>query len=78
MQTADLSRELAAYETELADLQARHGDQWVVFYNGSFRGAFPTYDGALKFGLNNFGDVDFLVRRLNERPVSIPMLIVQG
>lgn len=71
----DLSREIAAFEAQQEDLRNSYGDQWAVFFDGAFRGAFRSYDKAISFALKTFGDSDFLLRRIVERPVTIPMLL---
>ena len=76
MHAADLEKDIAAYDARRMELQKSYGDQWVVFFEGAFKGAYRTYDQAINFALAEFGDADFLVRRIVERPVTIPMLVV--
>jgi len=71
----DLSREVAAFEAQQENLRDSYGDQWALFWEGDFKGAFQSYDKAMSFALTTLGDVDFLLRRIVERPVTIPMLL---
>lgn len=73
-----LERDLDAYESQLGELKAKYGDKWVIFKGGKFQGAFATYDQAVTHGLSKLGDVDFLLRQIEDRPVNIPMLFVKG
>lgn len=75
MAVVDLSRDVAAFEAQQEDLRNSYGDQWVVFFEGAFSGAFRSYDKAITFAIQKFGDADFLLRRIVERPVTIPMLL---
>jgi hypothetical protein len=73
----ELEKDIHAYEAQRGELEARFGDQWVIFKGGEFKGAFHTYDSAVTFGLSKFGDTDFLLRQIEDRPVNIPMLFTR-
>ncbi len=75
MAVVDLSKNIAAFDEQKEALRSSHGDKWALFFDGAFEGAFTSYDRAMSFALNKFGDTDFLLRRIVERPVTIPMLL---
>jgi hypothetical protein len=74
--SVDLSKEIAAYERQLADLRQRLGRRWVVFLDEHLQGDFPSFDNAFEFAMRTFPDRDFLIRDTEAERVELPFLLV--
>ena len=73
-----LKREIDAYDAQRDALASEYGDKWVIFKGGEFVKAFDSYDSAVTFGLKVFGEqAAYLLRQIEDRQVSIPMLLIR-
>jgi hypothetical protein len=66
-----LADDIAAFERMQADLEARHLNDWVVFYRGRFEGVFPDFEHAAEFALDRFDQGPYLIRQVGAGPVHV-------
>ncbi len=68
----ELDREIAAYETMRADLENRHMGEWVLVFNQSLIGVFPSLDDAAQVAVREFGRGPYLIRQIGAPPFVMP------
>lgn len=59
-----LEVDISAFERMRPELEARHGDRWVVFHKGEFAGAFSTFDEAAAAAVDRFDAGPYLIRQI--------------
>lgn len=59
-----LKQEYETYQAHKEELLAKHEGQFVLIRENEIVGVFASYDDALKAGLNKFGNVPFLVKKI--------------
>lgn len=68
-----LREEIAAYNKLLPELMQHHSGKFVIFYEGTLRGAFDTFDAAGREAIRQFGDGPYLIRQVGaERVIPLP------
>lgn len=72
----ELDREIAAYETMRADLENRHMGEWVLVYNESLIGVYPSFDDAAQVAVQAFGRGPYLIRQIGAPPITMPASVV--
>ena len=69
-----LAEELKTYENNRIEWLKEHAGEFVVIMRSQQFGFYPTFDGALKAGLDRFGyDSEFMVKEVTE---SDPVCVV--
>lgn len=69
---AVLGIDIAAFEKMRSDLEAHHANQWVVFHDGLFVGAFADFEDAASTAVDRFGHGPYLIRQIGAAPVQLP------
>lgn len=65
-----LEKELELYNKIKADLQAKYPEGgFVVIKDDNVLGVWQTRPDALRSGMEKYGDVQFLVKDINENPI---------
>ena len=67
-----LKEDIAAFERMRTELEADHEFEWVVFYQGSFVGAFRDFEAAAEEALERFDIGPYLIRQVGAPPVQLP------
>lgn len=66
-----LRKQIEAYEEMREELEAQHFRKWVVFHDGQFEGAYPSFDEAADDACRKFGREPFLVRQVAAPPIRL-------
>lgn len=74
---ADLDIELAAYRSQLFDLEQQFFGKWVVFHGDERVGIFEMFETAANEAVKRFGRGPYLIRKIGAPPVSLPVCVVQ-
>lgn len=75
---ASLADQIKAYEATLPQLKAEHGSKWAVLVDCTFKGAFDGYEQASHFARESFPSGGYLIRHMDEEPVTAPFLTLRG
>ena len=67
-----LQDDIAAFERMRAELEAHHDHEWVVFYEGSYIGAYRDFETAAEDALARFDLGPYLIRQVGAAPVQLP------
>jgi hypothetical protein len=74
--TATLEADIAAYEAQKAELEAKYNGKWVIFYQAKFVGSYPDFNTAAKVAVERFGRGPYLIRQVGAPQMSLPASIV--
>lgn len=74
---ANLDIELAAYRSQLFDLETQFFGKWVLFCGSERVGIFDTFEVAAGEAVKRFGRGPYLIREIGAPPVSLPVCVVQ-
>lgn len=74
---ADLDIELAAYRSQLFDLENQFFGKWVLFHGAERIGVFDAFESAAGEAVKRFGRGPYLIREIGAPPVSLPVCVVQ-
>lgn len=74
---ATLDIELAAYRSQLFDLESQFFGKWVVFHGEERVGIFEAFEAAANEAVQRFGRGPYLIRNIGAPPVSLPVCVVQ-
>jgi hypothetical protein len=74
---ADLDVELAAYRSQLFDLENQFFGKWVLFHGEARIGVFDAFETAAVEAVRRFGRGPYLIREVGAPPVSLPVCIAQ-
>ncbi len=69
---AELQRNIKAFEAMFEELNRDHADEHVIFHDGEFAGAYPSFHQAAESAVQQFGVGPFLIRKVGDRHV-MPM-----
>ena len=64
--SARLEKEYRLYLTNLTQFVSEHRHQYVLIRRQRVVGFYDSYEGALKAGLNSFGNVAFFIKEVEE------------
>lgn len=76
VQPATLDADIAAYDAQKAELEAKYLGKWVVFHQGKFIGSYPDFNSAAKTAVEQFGRGPYLIRQVGQQPVTLPASVV--
>lgn len=71
-----LVKEMAAYEEMRAHLEIEHLGEWVVFYEETLIGTYPTFQEAAADATQRFGRGPYLIRKVGEGPIKLPASVL--
>ena len=74
--TANLDREIQAFESMLPTLRQQVGSVWAVLVDCDFKAGFPEFQKAAEYAVANFPDRDFLIRHTHQHPAHIPFIAI--
>jgi hypothetical protein len=75
---ADLDIELAAYRSQLRELENKFFGKWVVFHGTEHVGVFDAFETAAQEAVKRFGAGPYLIREVGAPPVSLPVSFARG
>lgn len=71
-----LEADIAAYEAQKVELEAKFLGKWVVFYQAKFVASFPDFNAAAQTAAEQFGRGPYLIRQVGQAPVILPASVV--
>lgn len=74
---AELDVELAAYRSQLFDLEQQFFGKWVVFHGEERVGIFDAFEAAAREAVKRFGRGPYLIREIGAPPIALPVCVVQ-
>ena len=72
----DLEKDLKAYQTKKAELEAHHKGKWVVIYGGEVAGVYDQFQAAASEAVSRFGRGPYLVREIGAPDIILPASVV--
>lgn len=76
--TKVLERELATLKNERERLEREHMGKFVLIHGDEVVNVFDNFETAASEGLRQFGRNPFLIRRIGEDTVEVPIAVVYG
>jgi hypothetical protein len=73
---ATIDREIEAFESRRAELEARHLGKWVVFHNTEFIGAYESFELAAEEAVARFGRGPYLIRQVGAPPMVLSSAVM--
>lgn len=67
-----LKKDIVAFDRMLDDLERNHANEWVVFHQGVFEGAYAQFEDAAAAALERFDQGPYLIRQVGAAPVQLP------
>jgi len=71
-----LEQDLAAFEAQRSELEARAMGKWVLFHNATFIGVFDTLEAAAEKAVAEFGAGPYLLRQIGSASVTLPASVM--
>lgn len=72
-----LSQEIEAFQSQLTSIRQKYGSGWAVVVDRSCRAAFPNFEAAATYAVENFPTAQYLIRHTDERQAQIPFVAVE-
>ena len=66
---AELQRNIRAFEVMSEELNREHAHEHVIFHDGEFAGAYPSFHKAAEAAVQQFGAGPYLIREVGDRRV---------
>ena len=76
--TKVLDRELATLKKEREHLEREHMGKFVLIHGDEVVNVFDDFETAANEGLRQFGRKPFLIRRVGENTIELPIAVVYG
>src|SRR5207237_8787892 len=73
---ANLSEEIAAYESVRPDLEARYLGRWVLFHDRQLVDTYDCFDNAADHAVRRFGRGPYLIRQVGTAAVTLPVSVL--
>lgn len=67
-----LGDDIAAFDRMRAELEAAHWNEWVLFHDGSFVGAFADFEACAADAVERFDLGPYLIRQVGAPPIQLP------
>lgn len=74
--TAELDRNIAAFEKIRPELEKHHYGKWVLFHEEELIGTFDSFDHAAREAVRQFGRGPYLIRQVGAPPVTLPASVM--
>lgn len=71
-QSNELDKDLAAFETKRADLEAHGNLKWAVFHDAKLIGLYDSFDVAAAEAVSRFGRGPYLIRQVGAPEFTMP------
>lgn len=68
---AEITEDIAAYETMRQELEASHTGKWVLLHNCKLVGIYDSFESAAEFAVKEFGRGPYLIRQVGAPPVTL-------
>ena len=75
---ADLDVELAAYRSQLFELENQFFGKWVIFHGAERIGVFDAFEDAAHEAVKLFKAGPYLIRKIGAPPIALPICVIQG
>jgi len=69
---AEITKELAAYEQQRAELEAKYMGKWILIYDGKLIGVFDSIQAAADVAVQRFGRGPYLIKQVGAPSVTLP------
>jgi hypothetical protein len=66
-----LRDDIAAYDKDRRELEAKHAGQWAVFHAGQFVGVYGDFQEAAGVAVDRFGAGPYLIRQIGVEEVRV-------
>ncbi len=67
-----LEKDIVAFDRMRVDLEQCHPNEWVVFHQGVFEGAYSEFEDAAAAAVERFDQGPYLIRQVGAPPVQLP------
>ncbi len=67
-----LRDDIAAFDRMRSELEAKHRNEWVLFHQGRFIGAYPDFGEAAAVAVDRFDTGPYLIRQVGAPPIQLP------
>jgi hypothetical protein len=74
--TADLDKDIAAYEGMRGELETHHMGKWVVFYGTELVSFYDSFEMAAEDAVRRFGRGPYLIRQVGAPPITLPASVM--
>lgn len=71
-QSNELDKDLAAFETMRAELEAHSNLKWAVLHDAKLIGVFDSFDAAAAEAVSRFGRGPYLIRQVGAQEFTMP------
>lgn len=71
-----LTKEIAAYESMLEELESEHLGEWAVVRGEELIGTYESFELAADDAVQRFGRGPYLIREIGGRPTVIPASVL--
>jgi hypothetical protein len=72
---AELDVELAAYRSQIYDLESKYMGRWVIFRNAQHVGTYDTFEEAARDAVAKFGRGPYLIKQVGAPPIALPICV---
>ena len=73
---AELSKEIAAYDSMRGELEADHFGKWALVRDEAPVGAFDTFEEAAAIAVERFGRGPYPIREVGAPPITLPASVL--
>ncbi|HEY1781174.1 MAG TPA: hypothetical protein VGG79_12245 [Roseiarcus sp.] len=67
-----LGDDITAFDQMRAELEAAHWNEWVLFHDGQFIGAFKDFETCAADAVEHFDLGPYLIRQVGAPPIQLP------
>jgi hypothetical protein len=67
-----LRDDIAAFDRMRSELEAKHRNEWVLFHQGRFVGAYADFESAAASAVDQFDAGPYLIRQVGAPPIQLP------
>lgn len=71
-----LSKDIAAYEKMVNELEADHFGEWVVIFDEKLVGTYESFEMAAQEATSRFGRGPYLIRQVGSPPIVLPASVL--
>ncbi len=73
---AELTEEIAAYESMRGDLESKYMGKWVLMHNRQLIGVYDSFEAAAEIAVKEFGRGPYLIRQVGAPPLTLPASVM--
>ena len=73
---ADLTEEIAAYESMRSDLESKYMGKWALIHDRQLIAAYDSFEAAAENAVKKFGRGPYLIRQIGAPPITLPASVM--